>query len=78
MSDPLQTEFVKHVRKYRPDSVTARLADEAETLRLYKVAAERLAEYIELLEAQGTPVGLYSKARKKKEILALYGVEEGS
>ena len=33
MTDPLDTEFVKHVRQYRPDSVTARLADEVERLR---------------------------------------------
>ena len=31
--DPLHSEFVKHVRKYRPYSVTARLADEVERLR---------------------------------------------
>lgn len=32
-NDPLDSEFVKHVRKYRPASVTARLADEVESLR---------------------------------------------
>ena len=31
--DPLDSEFVKHVLKHRPDSVTARLAREVETLR---------------------------------------------
>jgi len=31
--DPLNSEYVKHVRKYRPNSVTARLAAEVERLR---------------------------------------------
>jgi len=31
--DPLQSEFVKHVRRYRPNGVTARLAVEVERLR---------------------------------------------
>jgi len=33
MSDPLDNEFVRHVRKYRPDSVTARLSVEVEERR---------------------------------------------
>jgi len=31
--DPLKSKFVEHVLKYRPDSVTAQLAKEVESLR---------------------------------------------
>ena len=33
MDDPVQSKFVKHVLKYRPDSTTARLAVEVKALR---------------------------------------------
>ena len=42
-NDPLDTPFVQHVLRYRPDSVTAKLAREVEELR---EKAEKQREYL--------------------------------
>jgi len=54
--DPLETKFVKHMRKYRPNSVTARLASEVEHLResLSRVARENIHQGIEDIKAGRT------------------------
>ncbi len=40
--DSLESEFVKHVLKYRPDSITARLAKEVAVLRRALITQKEL------------------------------------
>jgi len=52
-NDPLDTEFVRHVLRYRPDGVTARLAREVKELRREQTERDaRWRHKIKLLEGQ--------------------------
>ena len=68
MTDALNTEFVKHVLKYRPKSVTARLATELKWQRRLadKLQANYDELYIEVLALEGERNELEKERNKLK------------
>ena len=55
MEDAIKSKFVQHVRKYRPDSVTSRLANEVERLRKKVGICEECGEEFTIQDAFCAP-----------------------